>query len=77
MAQKAVRVTADNKDMLTTRFYDQGSGVPIAIGYFLLAGFGEDGDYDMVSPANFYAKFEVGETLRNGFFEAVPKALVP
>lgn len=73
MAQKAILVTPDNKDQLTSRFYDLGSGVPIAIGYYLMAYFGEDGDYDMVSSAVFNAKYTKGETLRNGFFEAVPK----
>jgi hypothetical protein len=71
MAQKATLVTADNKDQLTTRFYDLGSGVPIAIGYYLVAFFGEDGDYDMLSAAKFNELYEKGTPISNGFFEAI------
>jgi len=76
MAQKAVLVTANNVDQLNTRFFKEGSGVPAAIGYYLVAFFGDDGDYDMLSAANFNAQYDKGEVLRNGFFEAVPKVLV-
>lgn len=76
MAKKAIKVTSNNVDVLNKRFFREDSGVPAAIGYFLLANFGEDGDYDMVSAANFNEQFHEGQKLRNGFFEAVPKSLV-
>jgi hypothetical protein len=74
MAQKAVLVTAANIEQLRSRFQADGTGVEPAIGYYLLAGFGEDGDYDMVSAANFNAQFTIGPKLRTeGFFEAIRK----
>lgn len=77
MAQKAILVTAANVQQLTSRFQNDGTGVTPAIGYYLLAGFGEDGDYDIVSSANFAAAFDKGEPLRTpGWFEAVKKEVV-
>ena len=73
MAEKAIQVTEENRDRLNNRFYQGGPGVPMAIGYFLVAGFGEDGDYDMLSPAVFYEKYQRGTPITNGFFEAIPK----
>lgn len=71
MADKAILVTKSNIEQLTNRFQQEGTGVMPAIGYYLVAQFGDDGDYDMLSPAIFNEKFTKGETLRNGFFEAV------
>lgn len=73
MAEKAVFVTAANVADLNKRFQKDATGVPAAIGYYLVAGFGEDGDYDMLSSAVFNQKYTVGKSLRNGFFEAVRK----
>lgn len=70
MADKAIAVTAANVKKINERFQHEGTGVPAAIGYFLVAGFGEDGDYDMLSPAVFNEKYTIGKPLRNGFFEA-------
>ena len=71
MADKAILITKANVEELTTRFQNDNTGVMPAIGYYLVAQFGQDGDYDIVSPAIFNEKFTKGETLRNGFFEAV------
>ncbi len=76
MAEKAIQVTRSNRDELQNRFAlgeDGGTGVPMAIGYYLVAGFGEDGAYEMLSPHVLSEKYTRGETLRNGFFEVIPK----
>lgn len=73
MATKAILVTAANVQELTNRFQHDGTGVMPAVGYYLVAQFGEDGDYDMVDSARFNAAFTRGEELRSGFFEAIRK----
>lgn len=74
MAEKAVQITKSNIGQLTTRFQHDGTGVDLAIGYYLVAGFGADEDYSVMSPAKFFEKYVAGEKLRNnGFFEAIPK----
>lgn len=75
MAQKAVKVTSQNRDELQSRFFNDGPGVPMSIGYWLVAYFGDDGDYDMLSPSTFNQTYNLGEKLRNGFYEVVPKEL--
>lgn len=74
MAQKAILVTESNLDELNNRFFQEGTSVPMAVGYYLLSGFGDHLSYELLNSANFFAKYDKGETLRNGFFEAVPKA---
>lgn len=75
MAQKAVLVTEANLDELNSRFFQEGTSVPMAVGYYLVAGFGDHLSYELLNSANFNAKYTQGETLRNGFFEAVPKVV--
>lgn len=72
MAQKAILVTNANRDQLANRFNeDNSTGVPIAVGYYLVANFGDHFGYEMLSAAKFNAKYLIGEKLKNGFFEAV------
>lgn len=73
MAQKAVQVTNANREELETRFYKDGPGVPMSVGYWLVAFFGDDGDYDMLSPTTFNNTYTLGEKLRGGFYEVIPK----
>ena len=73
MAEKAILVTNANVEELNSRFQNEETGVPAAVGYFLVAGFGEDGAYDMVSASTFATLYDKGPELRNGFFEAVRK----
>lgn len=73
MATKAIQITNANVAELNNRFQKEGTGVPAAVGYYLVAQFGEDGDYDIMSAAKFNQKYTKGATLRNGFFEAVRK----
>lgn len=75
MAQKAVLVTAENREQLNSRFFQEGTGVPMAIGYYLVSGFGDHLGYELLNSANFNAKYDQGETFRNGFFEAIPKVV--
>ena len=70
MAEKAILVTNANVEELNSRFQNEETGVPAAVGYFLVAGFGED---DMVSASTFATLYDKGPELRNGFFEAVRK----
>ena len=75
MAEKAILVTNANVAELTSRFQHEGTGVTPAVGYYLVTHFGDDDDYDMVSPAIFQSKYRRGESLKTeGFFEAVPRA---
>lgn len=73
MAEKAILVTPANIKKLNERFQHEGTGVPMAIGYYLVAGFGEDGDYQLLSAATFNQRYTQGQPIRNGFFEALPK----
>lgn len=73
MAEKAILVTNSNVEELNSRFQAEGTGVPAAVGYFLVADFGADGAYDMISAATFNDLYTKGAELRNGFFEAVRK----
>jgi hypothetical protein len=71
MAEKAILVTNANVEQLNNRFQNDGTGVPAAVGYYLVAQFGQDGAYEMLSAATFNEKYEMGEPLNNGFFEAI------
>lgn len=74
MAEKAIKITAENIERLSNRFFNDGPGVPLAIGYYLVAGFGEDGDYDIINSATFNEKYILGEKLHSGgFYEAIRK----
>ena len=74
MAQKAILVTAANREMLATRYNEEnGTGPAIAIGYYLVSGFGDHLSYEIISAANFARLYERGPDIRNGFFEAVKK----
>lgn len=74
MAEKAILITIENKERLQNRFQGDRTGVDMAVGYYLVAHFGDDGDYDMMSPVNFKAKYMEGRRLATpGFFEAVPR----
>ncbi|AWN03313.1 hypothetical protein PBI_CAMILLE_67 [Microbacterium phage Camille] len=74
MADKAIKVTNENREELKTRFQQEATGVEPAVGYYLVAQFGaDDRNYEMISSAVFNQKYEKGVELRNGFFEAVPK----
>lgn len=73
MAQKAIEVTSSNRSYLQERFFKDGPGVPMTVGYWVLAGFGPDGDYDMLSGASFHRSYTLGDKLRNGFYQAIPK----
>lgn len=74
MAEKAILVTNENKNYLQNRFQHDGTGVDVAVGYYLVTHFGDDDDYDMMSAANFKAKYMEGRRLAtSGFFEAVPR----
>lgn len=72
MAQKAIQVTNENRDELTIRFYQDGPGVPMSVGYWLVAFFGSE-DYDMLSPSTFNQTYTVGPKIRNGFVQVFPK----
>lgn len=74
MAEKATLVTHANRETLAAKYNEEdGTGVPIAIGYYLVAGFGDHLGYEMLSAASFAQKYERGPDIRNGFFEAVRK----
>lgn len=74
MAQKAVLITAGNIKKLTSRFQDGGTGVDLAIGYYLLADFGEDSHYEVISAATLHQNYEIGQKLHNKeFFEVIKK----
>ena len=72
MAEKAIIVTNANIAELNSRFQHDGTGVPAAVGYILVCGFGADEDYSMMNKVRFFQKYEKGADLRNGFFEAIP-----
>lgn len=74
MAQKAILVTSENQKRLSTTYNDDdATGVPIAIGYYLVAGFGDHLGYEMLSKANFNQLYTLGPEIRNGFYEAVKR----
>lgn len=74
MAEKAILITNANIQQLRTRFQHDGTGVEPAVGYILVAGFGADEDYSVMSRAKFAEKYVQGESLHApGWFEAVPK----
>lgn len=74
MAQKAILITAGNRDNLAKRFSEEHStGPALAIGYYLVSGFGDHLSYEIISAANFAQIYERGPDIRNGFFEAVKK----
>lgn len=74
MATKAILVTNANQSELTAKYHaEDGSGVPIAVGYYLVSDFGDHFGYDIMSSAKFFQKFEQGPDIRNGFFEALKR----
>lgn len=73
MAEKAILITNANVEKLNARFQHEGTGVPAAVGYYLVAGFGEDGDYSIMSSSKFHQQYIEGKPIRNGFFEAIRK----
>ena len=75
MAQKATLVTATNINTLKRDYSDETTtGVELAIGYYLVVNFGDHFGYELLSAANFFAKYTKGETLNNPmWFEAVLK----
>lgn len=75
MAQKATLVTATNINSLKRVYSDETTtGTELAIGYYLVANFGDHFGYELMSAAKFFAKYTKGETLHNPmWFEAVLK----
>lgn len=75
MAQKATLVTAANIGTLKSTYSDEfTTGTELAIGYYLVVNFGDHFGYELLSAANFFAKYSRGETLHiELWFEAVLK----
>lgn len=74
MADKAILITRENKSRLQAKYNEETTtGVALAEGYYLVAGFGDHLGYELLSAANFNAKYTKGDELLNGFFHAVLK----
>ena len=74
MAEKAILITNANRETLANRFIeDESTGVPLAVGYYLVMGFGEHLGREVLSAAVFNEVYTKGPEIRNGFFEAVKK----
>jgi len=74
MAQKAILITNANRQEIANKYNEgEATGVPIAVGYYLVAGFGDHLGYEILSAANFAQLYERGSNIQNGFFEAVKR----
>lgn len=66
---KAITITAANQDMLVSRFgleqLDRHRQLPI--GYILVTDFGNDENFDVISPALFAKLFKKTGDIKNGF----------
>lgn len=70
--EKAILVTLDNKNELQGKFESE---MPISSGYYLVAPFGRDLSFDLLTPAKFNELYTKGRTIENGFFVALRKPI--
>lgn len=75
MAQKAILVTNANREELNNRLQQDATGVPMAVGYYVVMLFGaDDRNYEMLSKASFNQLYTQGPKLKSpGWFEAIRK----
>ena len=67
MALKATKITPENVDMLASRYGVEDVEDVLPLGFYLVAEFGVDEHFDVLTPSNYELLFtEIGE-IRNGF----------
>lgn len=71
---KAIRITKSTVDMLASRYNIESDELDerMPVGYILVTDFGNDDNYDLLTPEVFATKFSWGMGIANGFTEIWP-----
>jgi len=65
---KAIVITTGNRDMLIGRYNIDNKDEQLPLGYILIADFGNDDTFEVVTPALFTQTFTKVTDIENGFF---------
>lgn len=70
MAQKAIKVTKENKEQLTSQFNLEEDEIDEYIGLYMVVGFGDHMIEGYLTKDELTVEYvETGDKLENGFFE--------
>lgn len=72
---KAIKITADNRNMLANQFNHPDRPIEVEdhndmlpIGYWLVCDFGSEIDYDLLTDGGFNEHYVLGEKINNGWY---------